>query len=258
MKPTDIYDLPYHFFRDVLGYWLPGLVLAVTLLGIASTNAVVNGKQVSGVAAHAGLAVAAEQPLDRALNSPVVAAFAEMGTASILFLAIAALAIGYASLPAGHALVKPLASWYMKKAPGCYHLRTLQDVRKLVGRAMIASLASAQPDGLGAVGEVDAWAIDKHVLYSYAQVEFPDTYRTLVPRHYALTLFHENLTFASLVIVVVAAVSGHIQLAAGAAASLLLNLWGALYYHRKREIAIQCLLIVASIKRTILNRQIGQ
>lgn len=245
MKPTDIYDLPYHFFRDVLGYWLPGLILVVALVGVASTDAGTNGRQRSEA-----VAATAAQPWDRALNSPIMTTFAKMGTAAILLLAIAALAIGYASLPAGHALVKPIASWYVKKGPGCGHFRTLQALRKQIGRATIASLASAHPDGWGAVSDGDTWAIDQHVLYSYAQVEFPDTYRTLVPRHYALTLFHENLTFASLVIVVVAAISGHAQLAGGAAVSFLLNLWGALYYHRKRQIALQCLLIVASVQRT--------
>lgn len=230
MKPTDIYDLPYHFFRDVLGYWLPGLILVVAVVGLAESD----------------------PRIQTMLNSPVIAKFTGTAIHTILLFAlfaIASLAVGYTSLPAGHALVKVVASRYIEKAAACHELRILQGVRKRVGESTIASMQSANPKVLAGIKDEEVWALDKHVLYAHAQVEFADTYKTLVPRHYAMKLFHENLTFTCLIIGIMAVLTQHLAAAGSAAVFLGLNLYAAMYHYRKHETAIQCLLLVASVQR---------
>ena len=246
MKASDFYDATHLFFRDLLAYWLPGAYLLWVvnkLLGHIPSIGVIDARSLT--------------------------AFQLSSTIALAVLA------GYMSFPFGHWSVEifhilmrrmfrpftnPLTRWLFEEEIEKDVLRHIRDhgatdaVTEKIFKEMMESAQSSlhtesasEPISPASIRKIFA----KHITYTYAQDRYPDLYKTLVPRHYSLKLFHENLTGISIAgffwsISLWSSKGLEFPLVLAGLAGL--NCCAAVYYSRKRQIAIQCLVIVARAK----------
>jgi hypothetical protein len=221
MKVADFYDITHHFFRDVLGYWLPGLYLTIILLFRYSN-------------------------IDNLEPQRIIALFNGVNIYSFLLFILFGILSGYISLPIAHLLFMPFAKWSLKHNEG---VQGLLSIRKQLSKSLVDQKLSSDLFFAELKADENLKSLfGKYILYLRAEVDQSEYYKALIPRHNSLRLFHENVTLIFLV-------SGFLFWSWGLWWSIIcfvlmfFNCFAALYNTKKWEVRRQCLAIIALLKQ---------
>jgi hypothetical protein len=222
MKVSDFYDMTHHFFRDVLGYWLPGLCLTMILLFRYSN-------------------------IENLDPQKIVVVFKDVNLYSFLLFILFGILSGYISLPIAHFLFKPFAKWSLGHNKD---VQGLLSIRKQLSNSVVDQHPFSNPFFVSLMSDEHLKSLfGKYIHYLRAEVDQSEYYKALIPRHNSLRLFHENLTLISFVSIFLFWSWG-LWWSAASVILMIFNFAAALYDTKKWETRRQCLAIIALLKES--------